>query len=91
MVGSKVAIVALLLDSDDGDVSNIDSILPVLSNDDVLWMGNLVDSLLDFEEAWLNQSAQASDFEVNGENDEEVLASHANQDRVRKRSLVSSS
>ncbi|KAK8479795.1 hypothetical protein V6N13_059664 [Hibiscus sabdariffa] len=55
------------------------------------WMGNLVDSLLDFEEAWLNQSAQASDFEVNGENDEEVLASHANQDRVRKRSLVSSS
>ncbi|KAK8636777.1 hypothetical protein V6N13_124515 [Hibiscus sabdariffa] len=106
MAGSSVAAVALLFDSNDGVVSNVDPILPVLSNDVVLvaeladdqgkvasfgipLTDNHVDPLLDFE-AWLNQPPQVSDFDVDG-NDGNVLAFHANEVCVRKRSLVSSS
>ncbi|KAK8499433.1 hypothetical protein V6N12_012488 [Hibiscus sabdariffa] len=79
MDGSMAAVVALLFYSDD-----VDGQSGIPSTD------NTVDPLLDFE-AWLNQPPQASNFEVNGENDEKVLASHATEVRVHKRSLVLSS
>ncbi|KAK8490445.1 hypothetical protein V6N11_061755 [Hibiscus sabdariffa] len=97
MVGSTAVALALVFDSDDGDVSNVDPILLVLRNDAVLVLNfvvkqgkatssiivvdgqsniplidNPVDPLLDFE-AWLDQPPQASNFEVNGGNDEKVL------------------
>ncbi|KAK8558010.1 hypothetical protein V6N13_050360 [Hibiscus sabdariffa] len=88
MDGSMAAVVALLFYSDDGKATS--SIIAVDGQSGIPSTDNTVDPLLDFE-AWLNQPPQASNFEVNGENDEKVLASHATEVRVHKRSLVLSS
>ncbi|KAK8624197.1 hypothetical protein V6N13_065550 [Hibiscus sabdariffa] len=84
MVGSLLAAVALLFDSDDGALSNVDPILPVIRNDVVL-----VVDLVDDQGKATSSIIAVNGHSVNGD-DGNVLASHANEVCVRKRSLVSS-